>query len=383
MATTESYLLRSGVKRWRVRYTKPDGRGTDKRGFTTKRDADAWRAANAVAITSGTYVTPTASRTSMDELMDAYAARTTGLAAATVESRRYAIKNHVRPQWSGWQVGRITRGDVEAWIVSMEARGVGTQTIHKAHRALSSILKRAVEDQLIGKNHAAGAPLPKIGKKRNGYLTYEELSELAQAIDPRYKTLTVLMGLVGLRFGEAAALRVRSLQFDRNRVWIDEAVSEVGGKLSFGPVKTHELRAVAIPPLLVEPLRRQIEGKGREDLVFTAARGGPLSVTDWRNRTLYPALDRISAARQAAAERDGTTFHAFPGITPHDLRHTAASLAVASGASVKAVQDLLGHKDASMTLDTYTDLFDSDREAVARLMGERAAASSLGGIWDS
>jgi integrase len=55
----------------------------------------------------------------------------------------------------------------------------------------------------------------------------------------------------------------------------------------------------------------------------------------------------------------------FPSITPHDLRHTAASLAVSAGANVKAVQRMLGHAKASMTLDVYTDLFDADLDDVA------------------
>jgi integrase len=55
----------------------------------------------------------------------------------------------------------------------------------------------------------------------------------------------------------------------------------------------------------------------------------------------------------------------FPAITPHDLRHTAASLAVSAGANVKAVQRMLGHAEASMTLDTYADLFDADLDEVA------------------
>ena len=55
----------------------------------------------------------------------------------------------------------------------------------------------------------------------------------------------------------------------------------------------------------------------------------------------------------------------FPTITPHDLRHTAASLAVSAGANVKAVQRMLGHAKASMTLDVYADLFDDDLDVVA------------------
>ena len=65
------------------------------------------------------------------------------------------------------------------------------------------------------------------------------------------------------------------------------------------------------------------------------------------------------------------------GLTPHDLRHTAASLAVAAGANVKAVQRMLGHASAAMTLDTYADLFDDDLDAVSAALDTAAERSGL------
>ena len=61
------------------------------------------------------------------------------------------------------------------------------------------------------------------------------------------------------------------------------------------------------------------------------------------------------------------------GPTPHDLRHTAASLAVSAGANVKAVQRLLGHASAAMTLDVYSGLFDDDLDALADRLEEHSA----------
>ena len=95
-------------------------------------------------------------------------------------------------------------------------------------------------------------------------------------------------------------------------------------------------------------------GKGRGELVFTNTRGGALRGTNYRRRLFEPAV-------QKCQESDET----FPRITPHDLRHTAASLAVSAGANVKAVQRMLGHAKASMTLDVYADLFDDDLDVVA------------------
>ena len=66
----------------------------------------------------------------------------------------------------------------------------------------------------------------------------------------------------------------------------------------------------------------------------------------------------------------------FPRVTAHALRHTAASLAIASGANPKVVQRMLGHASAAMTLDVYADLFDSDFTAVADKLSE-----TVGKMW--
>ena len=70
-------------------------------------------------------------------------------------------------------------------------------------------------------------------------------------------------------------------------------------------------------------------------------------------------------------------------MTPHDLRHTAASLAVSAGANVKAVQRMLGHKSAAMTLDTYADLFDDDLADVAERMNQGGVNADVGRLWAS
>jgi integrase len=107
-----------------------------------------------------------------------------------------------------------------------------------------------------------------------------------------------------------------------------------------------------------------MDGKGREDLLFTSPQGRALRLPNWRQRV----FDKATAST------------GLVGLTPHGLRHAAASLAVSAGANVKAVQRMLGHKDAAMTLNTYADLFDDELDAVADRLGEaaeRARADSL------
>lgn len=88
--------------------------------------------------------------------------------------------------------------------------------------------------------------------------------------------------------------------------------------------------------------------------MFTDLHGGALHNSNWRARVFGPAVEKCRRADET-----------FPTITPHDLRHSAASLAISAGANVKCVQRMLGHAKASLTLDVYADLFDEDLDRVA------------------
>ncbi|BBZ18918.1 tyrosine-type recombinase/integrase [Mycolicibacterium gadium] len=108
------------------------------------------------------------------------------------------------------------------------------------------------------------------------------------------------------------------------------------------------------PAVLSTELAALMVGKDRDALVFTDQRGCVLRNSNWRARVFQPAVEKCQKIDDS-----------FPTVTPHDLRHTAASLAVSAGANVKAVQRMLGHAKASMTLDVYADLFDEDLDGVA------------------
>jgi integrase len=132
----------------------------------------------------------------------------------------------------------------------------------------------------------------------------------------------------------------------------------------FGTPKGHERREVPIPTFLLDELAAHVEGRGRDDLVFAGTRGGG-------------AL-RGPVFRRAAFDRAAASI-GLKGLHPHELRHTAASLAIASGADVKVVQQMLGHASAAMTLDQYGHLFGDRLDDVAdRMATARAAAVAPG-----
>jgi integrase len=135
----------------------------------------------------------------------------------------------------------------------------------------------------------------------------------------------------------------------RRRLVVAETLSEVNGHLMWGTPKNHQARSVPVPGFLVDMLAEVTVGGAPADLVFTTWRGKPLRNLNFRRDVFDKAVDDAGLS----------------GLTPHELRHTAASLAVSAGANVKAVQRILGQASAAMTLDVYSGLFDDDLDGVA------------------
>jgi integrase len=127
-------------------------------------------------------------------------------------------------------------------------------------------------------------------------------------------------------------------------------------------------RAVAIPDFLLPALVAQCAGKGPDDLIFSGRYGEHLR----RTRVSSGSRSWFKAALVDAG---------LEPMTLHDLRHTAASLAISAGANVKAVQRVLGHASAAVTLDVYSDLFDADVDAVAARLDEARLHSVVGKMW--
>ncbi|ATL70596.1 tyrosine-type recombinase/integrase [Nocardia terpenica] len=382
MATIEPYETKSGT-RYRVRYRKPDGKPTDKRGFTTKRDAKAFAATVEVKKMTGDFIEASAGRITIDQLGKEWTENRTGVVAKTVATGESTWNVHVQPRWGTRSVGEIKPSEIRAWVAGMQAEEVGAATIEKAVGQLRQILEAAVEDRRIPRNPCQGVKAPKHKHIQRGYLTHSQVHQLAGEVSS-HGLVVLFLAYTGLRWGEMAALKIKSFDMLRRRVNITEAVSEVKGELVWGNVKTHERRSVPFPKFLAESLARQMEGKGREDLVFPGESGAVLRVSNYRPRVFAMAVARCKGAalRQRAkeAQRGKLKTPEFPTITPHDLRHTAASLSISAGANVKAVQTMLGHKSAAMTLDTYADLFPDDLEAVSDAL-DRAARASVGKKW--
>lgn len=365
MATITRYPTASG-DRWEVRYRTPEGRTTRKRGFTTKRDAAAYGASTEVSKSVGSYVAPSAGRVTVATLAARWESGLATLAPTTRASNLSAYRQHVGPRWGQTPVGKVTTSGVRSWAAELASSDLGAASVSRALFVLRQILALAVDDGHAARNVAEGVKVRRPDHRARRYLSHEHVEALATAAGTS-GTLVRFLAYTGLRFGEAAALTVADVDFLRRRVLVEKALTEVSGKSVESTPKTHHRRSVPFPSFLTEELAVLCEGKERTARLFTASSGGDVRLTNWRRRVFTPAA--------TACHGEDVTFPA--GITPHDLRHTAASLAISAGANVKAVQTMLGHASAAMTLDTYADLFPDDLEAVSAAL-DTARASALG-----
>ena len=355
-------------KQWLARWVDDEGREQSKT-FTRKGEAKSWLDTEVTTpMATGTYVPARAGILTVAEVYDSWSKAQSHIAAKTAATRKSAWQSRVQPQWGNIAVADIRTAAVRAWVAAMKADGLGVPSIENAFGLLRQVLGAAVEDGRIPRNPCEGVKLPKREHANRGYLTHAQVAALVAAVE-RDATVVRFLAYTGLRWGEMAALRVADFDMLRRRVNVSRSVTESGG-LVWSTPKSWERRSVPFPASLADELAALMVGKARDALVFTDMRGGVLRNSNWRARVFAPAVESLRAAsvEQRAKEVAATGQSAtpeFPVITPHDLRHTAASLAISAGANVKAVQRMLGHAKASMTLDVYADLFDTDLDAVA------------------
>ncbi|KAA0117287.1 site-specific integrase [Mycolicibacterium sp. P9-22] len=338
--------------RWRARYVDDEGR-EGSRSFARKADAQKWLDTEITTkLATGTYVEPAAGRVTVSAVYEAWFVAQSHISAKTAATRRSSWNRHVEPQWGKHPIAEVRTSAIRLWVASMVADGAGPTTVENAFGVLRQVLGSAVEDSRLARNPCDGVKLPKRAHADRGYLTHAQVAALAASVD-RDAIVVRFLAYTGLRWGEMAALRVMDFDMLRRRVNVSRSVTEAGG-LQWSTPKAWERRSVPFPAALGEDLAALMVAKDRDALVFTDQRGGVLRNSNWRSRVFRPAVLRCQSADDA-----------FPTITPHDLRHTAASLAVSERANVKAVQRMLGHAKASMTLDIYADLFDEDLDEVA------------------
>ncbi len=346
--------LESG--RWRARYRDAAG-GQHTKVTKRKVDAQQWLDDATASIQRGDWIDPKRARVTVSSVAETWMSNPSWKETTRARNRSI-LRNYVLPKWGPVQLINVQHDDLQAWVTDLSSKDIAANTVRKIEGVLSGILESAVAAKRLPSNPMKGVNLPAADAKRRRYLDDVQVKDFAHCAGDNAAVVYVL-AYCGLRIGELAALRVQDVNVTRRRLTIEQSMTEVDGKAVFSTPKDYQIRNVPWPAFLDDMIAAQVQDKDPKDFLFPSSRGGVLRYRNMR-RDWWDV-----AAEDAGLE----------GLTPHEMRHTAASLAVRSGASVLAVQKMLGHEKASVTLDVYTDLFDEDLDTLAdRITSARAEA---------
>ncbi|WP_169583374.1 MULTISPECIES: tyrosine-type recombinase/integrase [Microbacterium] len=350
----------NGGRRYLVRYRRPDHSQAAKRGFRSKRDAEAWLFEIESQRSKGAFVDPQAGRATVTALGERWIeAKRGSMKPSSFAPVQTAWRLRVKPKWGDWPVADIRFTDVRDWV--SELRGeVGATVVLRTIGVLAGILDDAVLDGRIARNPVRMGDIGKPRKSRSvhRYLSHEQVLRLADAAGER-RLVVLVLAYTGMRWAELTGLRVGDIDFGRRRINVTVNAVEVNGEFHVGTPKSHRTRSVPVPRFVLEELSTAVCDRAYTDLAFPGPDGSYMR----RVRASSGSKSWFRSALRAAG---------LPQMTVHDLRHTAASLAVQSGSHPKAIQRMLGHASAAMTLDVYADLFDDDLDTVSHALDAAA-----------
>jgi integrase len=359
--------------RWRARYRSADGK-EHARHFDRKIEADRFLTEQQNKVNHGEWVDPALGRMTVGEWSATWIASKQSLKPRARRSYAEVYSNLVEPRWATTPLSKVTYSDVVVWLAELAGRGLSASRQRHGLLVMKQLLDLAVLDGRIARNVAKPVRPARVIRSEPRFLTHEQLARLASECGD-YETFVLFLGYTGLRWGEARALQVRHLDLMRARVDVTMNLPDGSSETEVVAPKSHRRRTVPVPRFLVDELATLIAGKAAGDLVFTNSRGGMLSNSNFRRNVFDPAVRALG----------------YQPLTPHNMRDTAASLAVSAGGNVLVVQRMLGHASAAMTLDIYSGLFADDLDDVAakvndaamearRLLAEKAASAPIGDL---
>src|SRR6476620_1652912 len=212
MATIERYETGSGATRYCVRYRTPDRRQTRKRGFATKRDAEAWANQLEVDKRRGAYVAPAAGRVKLGEYAKEWLESKHKLKPST-RARYQVVLDTVIAARADVALGDISRQLVRVWVADLSV-DLAPASVHKSVGVLRQVLAMAVAENRLVVNPVDGVELPSVTAAEQRFLTLEQLHTLAAAAGA-HRPLVYVLGTCGLRFGEIAELRWRDCDLQK------------------------------------------------------------------------------------------------------------------------------------------------------------------------
>jgi integrase len=372
---------KDGVTRYELAYLDSDGRQRW-RTVSSLREARTLRAELVSKVARGDRVAPV--RIPFAEFADAWLVKQQArLRPKTFELYDSYLRLHLKPRLGRRQLQAITVDDVASLIGEMqrgiryaergghfertEGKPFAGWTIRGVLVVLGRVLASAARDGLITSNpvrRLEKGERPAVRRRPFPSLDKAAVGRLIQSAPEKYRALIALSVLTGVRQSEALALLWRDVAVQAGVVRICRQLDRQGNLVE--PKTLAAVREIPIPPSLGRMLTAEKERAfarglaGRDDFVFASETGTPLGHRNIVRRGLNKALETAE----------------LPNLTWHDLRHVAASILIAEGASVAYVSRVLGHANPSITLSIYAHEFaraehaDRTRERMEQAFGD-------------
>lgn len=356
-------IRRLPSKRFQARFRGPDGvMRPASVTFDTKGDAQAWLDGQARDVRRG-FWQPETKRTvsTLNGYAEAWLAER-DLKPSTRSHYRKLLDVLILPPLGGLPLDRIDPAAVRGWYATLDP-STPTRRAH-AYSLLRAIFTTAVSEDLVSANpcriRSAGSAKK---QHRSRPATLGELAALTEAIAGRYKAMVQLAAWCGLRFGELAELRRRDVDLEAGVVHVERGVTRVDGQMVVGSPKSEAgRRVVSVPPHLLPLLEDHLTahtGPAADALLFPG-KGGQHMQPSTLYRVFYPA-------REAAGR---------PDLRFHDLRHTGATLAAATGATLAELMARLGHSTPQAAMVYQHAAADRDRAIAEALSGFAGGGST-------
>lgn len=325
---------------------------------------------------TGTYIDPRAGQVTVAQWAAIWwPGHTPGLGAGAAKSEGARLRNHILPLLGPLRLDEVDSLAVRGWVAHLSAGGEGRKplapkTIRNIHGVLYSLMQAAVDQRLIRANPCYRTGLPRVQYQERRYLDDAEIGRLLAATPEHWRPLVVLLVATGIRWSEAAGLRVKYVDVLGRTLRIEETLHELTAArpLVTGPPKTvRSRRTVTYPPEVAELLVPLVTMRHRDEHLFTGADGGEL-----RQRKFWKSV-WLRITREAGLE----------GLRIHDLRHTHAAHLISAGVPLTGVQRRLGHSSISVTSDMYGHLLPVvDENITAASSASLSKIDFRGGVGD-
>lgn len=380
--SVQAYQTSAG-RRWMIKYDLPPGpdgkrRPTTRRGFTTRRDAQAALVKALGAIEDGRHVDH--STQTLAVYLRAWLAGIR-VKPTTLENYRTCAEAYVIPRLGGVKLQQLTPEMLDALYRNLErsgkrdGTGLAPKSVRHVHVMLRRALRTAVERAYVIRNVAdlAHPPTQKQARSKQArekaWTSAELRTFLAHVSDGRLYACWHLLATTGLRRAEVLALRWIDVDLETGRLRVAQTVTVAESKAVWsddGKTRTAE-RTIALDADTVAELRAHRARQLTERLAAGAAWQDHGLVFCWEDgRPIHPARLTTWFLRHCRVLE-------LPEIGVHGLRHTYATAALRAGVAPQVVSKRLGHASVAITLDVYAHVFVCDDEQAA----EVAAAALL------